>query len=100
MSITAKIIATEFVDLKTNEITYGVRICADYISFYIDHWGIPADDDMVLLEDCLIAVKACSVRAVLDFFHYIQDLKGSVTINGNLYSWEQIKDVFKECGWE
>ena len=97
MSNTVNIVPTQFVNMKDNTSTYGVRIYDNYENMYSNYWDkeqIPVDD-LKLLEFCLNSeISEHDIAAAM--FEYMKTEKVGCMIASEWYEWEQIMHLFQE----
>jgi hypothetical protein len=90
MSNQAYIVTTEFKDIKTGAISYGVRFYDDYESEYTNCWeGVPENDLDVLRK----VRKECVSDDILSF---IVENESGIYIDDTWYDWETISTIFDE----
>lgn len=73
---------------------FGVLICDDYSSEYIDFWS-QEDLDKPPLEILHKLVQEGSEK-VWDFLGHVQENEQGIYLGGIWYPWEEIKGAFEE----
>ena len=94
MSNCAGIKGTIFTDIHTGDLSYGYRIYDDYGQSYNNRLNEDQiKNDMVLLEQVCHNLEDTVAAGIIDCM--IEDNYG-ITINGNYYDYEEIKDQLNE----
>ena len=96
MSNQVNIVPTEFVNMRTGTISYGVRIYDQYQCMYSNHWrkGQIPDDDLELLQFCLDDDVRFNETASA-IFDYVEKEQIGIYIAEEWYNWDQIKHFFQ-----
>jgi len=90
MSNRVTIEPTKFEDVRTGEVSYGVRVYDDYGQTYDNTWESLPDDDMDILHKVL---QIEGDRYITDLmFDVVSDHKG-LLIGGKWYDWEEIEET-------
>ena len=84
----------EFHNVRTGEVTYGVRIYDDAGCTYDNCWDSIPDDDLEVLRKVIEGANEFT-SGLLD---YIRESERWIFIGGERYEFEQIKDILFE-GW-
>lgn len=84
---------TEFVNVRTGEKSYGVRIYDEYISAYDNIWESIPDDDLEVLERVLKDNNTGG--AIYEALSFVSENQQVLYIGGMQYEWDQIKDLFE-----
>jgi hypothetical protein len=85
---------TEFKDVRTGEISYGVRIWDDAAMTYDNSWGgIPNDDREIIRK----VIQTCDV-ATRDMLGFVEENETGLYVGPAWYYWEDIKVIWGE-GW-
>ena len=83
---------TEFINTRSGEKTYGVRVYDDYAAAYDNTWdSIPASDIEVLKM-----VLKMDGKEIQEMFENVQENEKGISIGGTWYDWEDIKDIIEE----
>lgn len=85
---------TEFTNIRTGGITWGVRVYDDNFNFYSNLWEkseVPDDDIELIIKVIEELGDEPDVSCAMD---YVQEHHGSVTVGNEVYCWEEIKDCF------
>lgn len=91
MSNRVSIVPTEFVNVRSGDRTLGVRVYDDEGQSYDNTWETIPDDDMDLIKKVLQS-DDINIVGMMDF---IQENEKGLSIDGNWYDWEQIKDCWE-----
>jgi len=92
MSNTVTVEPTEFKNVRSGEITRGVRIYDDQICLYQNAWESIPDDDLQVLE-LAIANADCHTA---DLFDFVEENEKGIYIGPVWYEWSEIAQVFNE----
>ena len=80
---------TIFKNARTGHETYGIRIYDEYAQFYDNTWENIPDGNLVVLQK-VAEMDGIEIREMISF---IVEQKEGVTIGGEYYGWETIKDI-------
>ena len=84
------IIPTNFVNARSGNVSYGVRVYNDHECVYDNSWmGIPVNDLDILRETIISANNAIS-----NLLDYLKKQKQGCEIDETWYDWDEIKSVF------
>ena len=83
---------TEFKDVRTGDIGYGVRIYDDYTSMYLNTWSDIPDDDFDLIARCVDNLRFDD--RFINLFDHVAENNSTVWIGNSSYRWEEIKHLF------
>jgi len=90
MSNRISIDPTEFKNVKTGDITFGVRVYDSYSNTYDNTWdSIPTDD-----KDIIKKVLECDNQLIKDIIDFGKQEQNGIDIDGNYYDWDEIKELF------
>ena len=89
MSSRINIEPTIFINQRTDEKSYGVRVYDQYGQSYVNNWDVLPDNDM----EVLILVKEESDAAIVDLMNAIIDNESGVMIGDKWYDWDEIKHI-------
>ena len=81
---------TKFENVRTGEVTYGVRIYDEYGSTYQNTWEAIPDDDLEVLR---LAIDNQDDTAEV-MFDFLQENEHGCDIGNEWYEWAQIKPCF------
>jgi hypothetical protein len=82
---------TEFINTRTGDRTYGVRVYDDYFATYDNTWDSIPDDDMEILK----TVLKMDGTEIQDMFNNVQENEKGIGIGDNWYDWDEIKDIIE-----
>lgn len=83
---------TKFEDVRTGDVSYGVRVYDDYGNFYINHWESIPDDDLDILQ-MVIEEEADEWINMAD---WVVENHSSIIIGNVTYEWYEIKHILVE----
>lgn len=81
---------TEFKDVRSGNITYGVRVYDDYDQKYDNNWESIPDDDMEILA------KTLNSDGMSDFFELVKAEEKGLYIGDQWYDFEEIQKILEE----
>lgn len=81
---------TEFKDVRSGNITYGVRVYDDYDQKYDNNWESIPDDDMEVLS------KTLNSDGMSDFFELVKAEEKGLYIGDQWYDFEEIQKILEE----
>ena len=92
MSNRISIEPTKFEDVRTGEVSLGVRVYDNEECLYDNSWDEIPDDDLEVLR---VAYEQASVgvRALLQ---YVWESERGMYIGGTWYEWDEIKSAFEQ----
>lgn len=82
---------TEFINSRTGEKSFGVRVYDDYESAYINTWESVPEDDFDVLDKTLEDEK-CKLIIESYFESKEKDDDPSLTIGGEIYTKKELND--------
>ena len=94
MSNRVTIEPTIFTNVRSGEVTKGIRIYDDNAQEYDNTWDSIPDDDIEVLKKVILE-HSCTER-ISDMLIFVQEYKSGIYIGCEWYEWEQIKDCFVE----
>lgn len=92
MSNRVNIEPTKFENVRTGEVSLGVRVYDDEGCFYDNSWESIPDDDLEVLR---IAYQQAST-GVSELLAYVYESEKGLYIGGTWYEWDEIKSVFEQ----
>lgn len=91
MSNRAWITPTKFEDLRTGDVSYGVRVHDDYAMTFDDSWEAIPEDDLEILARVLKEADEAT-QAILAS---VQENQRGCYLGGSWYTWEEIKSLWE-----
>lgn len=91
MSNRVSIVPTEFVNVRSGNKTFGVRVYDDEGQSYDNTWESIPDDDLDVIEKVLQS-DDMNIRGIMDF---VRENEKGVEIDGTWYDWDEIKDCWE-----
>jgi hypothetical protein len=91
MSNPVNIVPTEFLNVRSGNKTFGVRVYDDHDQAYDNTWESTPDDDLDVLEKVL----ECDNEAIRGIMDFVKENEKGVDIDGTYYDWDEIKDCFQ-----
>ena len=86
---------TKFLNVRTDDVSFGVRIYDNYSNIYFNEWENIPDDDLEVLRKIIILAKDRNIDHNLkEIIRHIKDVQSGVVIGEKWYDWEEIKDQF------
>lgn len=90
MSNQINIMPSEFKNVRTGEVTYGVRVYDDYDSSYDNTWESIPDDDLEVLR----LVLESEHDAIVTIMDFLNEHRCDLYIGGELYTSEDYAHLF------
>lgn len=84
---------TQFVDVRTGQTSYGVRVYDDYDQSYDNTWESIPDDDMDVLAK---VIDECDDEKILATIDHLNEMRCPIHIGDEMYEEEQYKHLFEE----
>ena len=86
---------TEFTNVRSGEVTYGVRVYDDQGQAYDDIWDDIPDDDM----DVLHRVLESEDHDIVEMLEFVAEHKKGIHIGEEWYKWNEIESVYKSLNF-
>jgi hypothetical protein len=82
---------TEFKDVRTGNVSVGIRVYDDYGQAYDNTWDeIPGDDLEVLRKTLECLGRTMYLSVLMD---YVEEYEATIYIAGQAYEWNEVKDI-------
>lgn len=91
-----KLVATKFDRYVTGTVTFGFCLYDEYGQYYDNNMESKCEDDLDLLEWAIQnhSPKNCANDDISNALRDIQEEESDIEINGEVYTWDQIKHLF------